>query len=167
MESSDSAHSQKTIPTISARRQLRIREVQKLFDSGWKIAEISARFNISERMVFKDLKMGKIFDRALSESLDQGELLGRQIRGYEHAIRLEWRSYQTINNPFAKSAAMRNIISLKEKYIKFLQSAGLLERVPDQLKVTGEIPFEIPEVRAKFYEFMLWARKMGENNLNP
>jgi hypothetical protein len=72
--------------------------------------------------------------------MDQAEVLGREIRSYEQALRMEWRAYRTATNPFVKVACMRNIIALKEKYIKFLQGAGLIEKVAEQLKITA-IPY--------------------------
>jgi hypothetical protein len=59
---------------------------------------------------------------------------------------MEWRHYRTATNPFVKMGCMRNIIALKEKYIKFLQGAGLIEKVAEEFKIT-QVPYQIPEVR--------------------
>ena len=72
-------------------RQKRIREIQDLFDTGLKVSEISKLYGISERQVREDRKDGRALDRALSKAVDQAELLGREIRGYEQALRMEWR----------------------------------------------------------------------------
>jgi DNA-binding protein len=146
MTSSETPQSKPEIPPISRRRQQRIREIQDLFDSGLKVSEISELYGISERTVRQDKEDGKALDRALSKAVDQAEVLGREIRSYEQALRMEWRAYRTATNPFVKVACMRNIIALKEKYIKFLQGAGLIEKVADQLKII-DIPYGEKPVR--------------------
>ena len=146
MTSSETPQSKPEIPPISRRRQQRIREIQDLFDSGLKVSEISELYGISERQVRQDKEDGKALDRALSKAVDQAEVLGREIRSYEQALRMEWRAYRTATNPFVKVACMRNIIALKEKYIKFLQGAGLIEKVADQLKII-DIPYGEKPVR--------------------
>jgi len=134
------------IPPISRSRQKRIRKIQDLFDTGLKVSEISKLYGISERQVREDRKDGRALDRALSKAVDQAELLGREIRGYEQALRIECRHYRTATNPFVKMGCMRNIIALKEKYIKFLQGAGLIDKVADQLKII-DIPYGEKPVR--------------------
>jgi len=146
MTSSETPQSKPEIPPISRRRQQRIREIQDLFDSGLKVSEISELYGISERTVRQDKEDGKALDRALSKAVDQAEVLGREIRSYEQALRMEWRAYRTAKNPFVKVACMRNIIALKEKYIKFLQGAGLIEKVADQLKII-DIPYKEKPIR--------------------
>jgi len=103
------------IPPISRDRQKRIREIQDLFDTGLKVAEIAKLYGISERTVRRDKEDGRAFDRALSKAVDQAEVLGREIRSYEQALRMEWRHYRTATNPFVKMGCMRNIIALKKK----------------------------------------------------
>ena len=146
MTSSETPQSKPEIPPISRRRQQRIREIQDLFDSGLKVSEISELYGISERTVRQDKEDGKALDRALSKAVDQAEVLGREIRSYEQALRMEWRHYRTATNPFVKMGCMRNIIALKEKYIKFLQGAGLIDKVADQLKII-DIPYGEKPVR--------------------
>ena len=149
------------IPPISRDRQKRIREIQDLFDTGLKVAEISKLYGISERTVRRDKEDGKAFDRALSKAVDQAEVLGREIRSYEQALRMEWRAYRTATNPFVKVACMRNIIALKEKYIKFLQGAGLIEKVAEQLKITA-IPYGEKPVREAVLDLVKLINDYGE-----
>jgi hypothetical protein len=124
---------------ITKKRHERVRQVQDLHDQGWTDAEIAELFGKTERMIRYDLRDGKAFDIAISKSVDQGEVLGKEIRSYEQALRSEWRNYHLNTNPLMKVAFMRNIISLKEKYVKFLQSAGLLDKVPEQINL-GKAP---------------------------
>ncbi len=161
MTSSEPPQSKPEIPPISRRRQQRIREIQDLFDSGLKVSEISELYGISERTVRQDKEDGKALDRALSKAVDQAEVLGREIRSYEQALRMEWRAYRTATNPFVKVACMRNIIALKEKYIKFLQGAGLIEKVADQLKITA-IPYGEKAVREAVLDVVKLINDYGE-----
>jgi len=161
MTLSETPNSPKEIPPISRRRQQRIREIQDLFDSGLKVSEISELYGISERTVRQDKEDGKALDRALSKAVDQAEVLGREIRSYEQALRMEWRAYRTATNPFVKVACMRNIIALKEKYIKFLQGAGLIEKVAEQLKITA-IPYGEKPVREAVLDLVKLINDYGE-----
>jgi hypothetical protein len=161
MTSSETPQSKPEIPPISRRRQQRIREIQDLFDSGLKVSEISELYGISERTVRQDKEDGKALDRALSKAVDQAEVLGREIRSYEQALRMEWRAYRTATNPFVKVACMRNIIALKEKYIKFLQGAGLIEKVADQLKII-DIPYKEKPVREAVLDLVKLINDYGE-----
>jgi hypothetical protein len=161
MTLSETPESPKEIPPISRRRQQRIREIQDLFDSGLKVSEISELYGISERQVRRDKEDGKAFDRALSKGVDQAEVLGREIRSYEQALRMEWRAYRTATNPFVKVACMRNIIALKEKYIKFLQGAGLIEKIADQLKII-DIPYKEKPVREAVLDLVKLINDYGE-----
>lgn len=126
------------LPPISLRRRERIRQVQDLTDSGWSQEEIAQLFDMTVRMVRYDLADGKLFDIALSKAVDQGEVLGREIRSYERALKSEWRKYQTATNPFVQVCHMKNIIALKEKYVKFLQSAGLLDKAAEKVDLSLE-----------------------------
>jgi hypothetical protein len=161
MTSSETPQSKPEIPPISRRRQQRIREIQDLFDSGLKVSEISELYGISERTVRQDKEDGKALDRALSKAVDQAEVLGREIRSYEQALRMEWRAYRTATNPFVKVACMRNIIALKEKYIKFLQGAGLIEKVADQLKII-DIPYGEKSIREAVLDLVKLINDYGE-----
>jgi len=161
MTSSETPQSKPEIPPISRRRQQRIREIQDLFDSGLKVSEISELYGISERQVRRDKEDGKALDRALSKAVDQAEVLGREIRSYEQALRMEWRAYRTATNPFVKVACMRNIIALKEKYIKFLQGAGLIEKVADQLKII-DIPYGEKSIREAVLDLVKLINDYGE-----
>jgi len=149
------------IPPISRSRQKRIREIQDLFDSGAKVSEIAELYGISERQVRKDKSDGRALDRVLSKSVDQAELFGGEIRSYKQALRMEWRHYRTATNPFVKMGCMRNIIALKEKYIKFLQGAGLIEKVAEEFKIT-QVPYQIPEVRNAVLELVKLLNEYGE-----
>lgn len=161
MTLSETPDSPKEIPPISRRRQQRIREIQDLFDSGLQVSEISELYGISERQVRRDKEDGKAFDRALSKAVDQAEVLGREIRSYEQALRMEWRAYRRATNPFVKVACMRNIIALKEKYIKFLQGAGLIEKVADQLKII-DIPYGEKSIREAVLDLVKLINDYGE-----
>ena len=166
MTSSETPQSKPEIPPISRRRQQRIREIQDLFDSGLKVSEISELYGISERTVRQDKEDGKALDRALSKAVDQAEVLGREIRSYEQALRMEWRAYRTATNPFVKVACMRNIIALKEKYIKFLQGAGLIDKVADQLKLI-DIPYGEKPVREAVLDLVKLINEIGTGEAEP
>jgi hypothetical protein len=150
------------VPPISRKRQGRIREVQKLHDTGWRVADIAQFFHLSVRTIYTDLKDGKAFDQALLKALDQTEVIGREVRLLEAARRTEWRAYQLETNPFVRVATMRNIISIHEKLVKLLQGVGVVTKVPEQLDITSANDFADDEVRAAYYQFLLLARRKRE-----
>ena len=125
------------------------------------MSEIAPLYGISERQAWKDKADGRALDRALSKAVDQAEVLGREIRSYEQALRMEWRHYRTATNPFVKMGCMRNIIALKEKYIKFLQGAGLIEKTAEEFKIT-QIPYQITEVRDSVIALVKLLNEHGE-----
>jgi len=151
----------KVLPPISRQRQKRIREIQNLFDAGWKITEIVAHFGISKRTVYYDLEKGRELDRALAESIDQGAMLGREIRFLEESRRKELRAYHLAKNPPVKIGHMRNAISLHEKLMKLLQDAGLVIKMPERLSIEEGNPFADPGFRAKYVALMKEARALG------
>lgn len=152
---------QKVLPPISRPRQKRIREIQNLFDSGWKVAEIMAHFGISERTVYYDLEKGKELDRALAEGVDQAATLGREIRFLEESRRKELRAYHLAKNPQVKIGHMRNAITIHEKLMKLLQDAGLVIKMPERLSIEEGNPFSDLEFRAKYIALMKEARAKG------
>jgi hypothetical protein len=153
------------IPPISRRRQKRIREIQELMDSGWKETEIAEKYGISVRMVEYDIRAGKDLDRALTQGVSQPEIIGKVIRGYEREMRQELRAAQLATNPFAKVAHKRNYIALLERYVKFLQGVGLIDKVADKLDLNPGIDFTDDEVRAAYYYFLKIAKAKGIKNL--
>jgi len=142
MKPSETPPPEKEIPPITRIRQKRIREVIGLLSTGFTVSEVAKIHGISERQVRRDREDGKAFYQALSEAIDQKEIIGREIEGYKLAMDMEWRHYRTATNPFVKMGCMRNLIALKEKYIKFLQSAGLLDKAPEQINL-GRTPLDL------------------------
>ena len=152
------------LPSISRKRQVRIRKVQELFDTGMKVSAIALCLDLSTRTIYSDLKDGKKLDQLFSKSLDQEEVIGREIRLLETARRMEWRAYRLETNHFVKVAIMRNIIALHEQLAKLLQGVGLINKVPDRLSVTSKINFKDDDVRAAYYKFLFLAREREEES---
>jgi hypothetical protein len=132
-----------SLPPISRKRQVRIKQVQELFDTGWKVNEIALFLDLSTRTIYLDLKDGKKLDHLFLNTLDQEEVIGREIRLLETARRTEWGAYQLENNHFVKVAIMRNILTIHEKLIKLLQGVGLVTKVPETIEMG--LPFQDPE----------------------
>ena len=60
---------------------------------------------------------------------------------------------------------MRVASEARAKLDKMLQDSGLMTKVPEQLALETEIPFEDPEVRKAYLGFLKLARERGEKNL--
>ncbi len=147
-----------SLPPISRKRQARIKKVQGLFDTGMKVIEIALFLNLSTRTIYLDLKDGKKLDHLFSNTLDQEEVIGREVRLLETARRTEWRAYQLETNHFVKVAIMRNIIAVHEKLIKLLQGVGLVTKVADKLDLSPGTNFADDETRAAYYKFLKIAK---------
>jgi len=50
--------------------------------------------------------------------------------------------------------------------VKELQDCGLLAKVPERLLLGPDLPFEDPEVRQAYLDFLILARERGEKNLD-
>ena len=156
----------KIIPVISKRRQERLKKVQDLFDSGMKVTEIATYFVISERSVFRDLADAKILNRALILEVNQDDILGREFRFLMELRRKAMRDYLLCREgDNAKVGYLRTALMAHEKLLKMLQDAGLLTKVPERFSLESNIPFEDPEVRQAYLNFLKLAREKGEKNL--
>jgi hypothetical protein len=56
-------------------------------------------------------------------------------------------------------------MTAQEKLVKELQDCGLLAKVPERLLLGPDLPFEDPEVRQAYLDFLILARERGEKNL--
>ncbi|MEJ2673421.1 MAG: hypothetical protein P8168_14750, partial [Deltaproteobacteria bacterium] len=88
-------------------------------------------------MVGYDIRDGKDLALTLIQDIKQHEILDRLIRGYEREMRQELQAEQLSQNPFVGVAHKRSYIALLERYGKFLQSIGIVDRVAQEFKVTG------------------------------
>jgi hypothetical protein len=149
------------IPPISRQRQVRIKEVCDLYNSGWTAREISLLYDLNIRQIFRDLKDGKIFNRFRVANVDADDIVGREIRLLEQSRRKELRKYETATNPMAAASHMRNAIVLHEKLIKLLQDYGLMGKVPERFSLESSNPFDDPEFREEYKKLMIRAREKG------
>jgi hypothetical protein len=155
-----------TIPTISRPRQERMRKVQDLFDSGMKPKEISEYIGKCERQIYRDLADVKVLNRALIMEVDHCDILGRELRFLQELRRKAMRDYMLCREgDNAKVGYLRTALTAHEKLVKMLQDAGLIKKVPERVAVETAIPFEDPDVRKAYLDFLKLARERGEKNL--
>lgn len=134
-----------------------------MYDSGLKVVEIAEYFGISKRMVFHDLRKAKELNQLVVSDIEQGEILGREIQFLNNLRRKSMRDYMLCqNNESAKIGYLRTAIATHEKLIKLLQDHGLTTKVPERISWEGDISLGDDEVRKKYVEFLIWAKKKLE-----
>jgi hypothetical protein len=136
-----------------------------MFEKGAKVSQIAELFGISKRMIYKDLSAAKAIHKAGVENVDQGEFLGGSFASWRMIYRQAMREYQMAQNDNAKVGFMRIATEARSKLDKLLQDSGLMSKVPERLSLETEIPFEDPEVRNAYLDFLILARGRGEKNL--
>lgn len=164
MRSSEPPQPSAEIQPITTRRRERIIKVQEMFEGGGKINEIAEFFNISERMVYKDLRAAKQLNQELFEA-DQGELLGGEIAFWQQVCRQAMRDYNLSQSENARIGFLRVASEARAKLNKLLQDSGLLNRVPERLMIEEGMDFEDPETRREYLALLKKARARGEKNL--
>ena len=151
------------LPVITGARQARIRKVQEMDLEGYKSSEIASYLGISQKTVSRDIRDGKIINRFMVQGFDQDNFLGESIRFWRKIRSKSMRDSELCREENAKIGHRRNAMSAQEKMEKALQEAGLLTKVPEELKITG-IPMEIPAVRQALYGVIKLINDTSEKN---
>jgi hypothetical protein len=151
----------KKVKDISVRRMNRIKQVQDLFLSGLKKAEIAQRFGISQRMVELDLQDGRQNYQEVASQVDQHETIGKQVTLLLKCQWLAMRDYQKFISESNKVGALRLVGEFHTKLMTVLQTTGLVREVPKKFILDEFNPFEDPEFTEKFDALILEARARG------
>lgn len=152
-------------PVITKARQVRIQKVQKMKLAGFKSAEIATILGISSRQVDRDLKDGIALNRLIVQEFDQDNFLGESIKFWTEIRRKSMRDSEVSQEENARIGHRRNAMTAHEKLVKELQEAGLVTKVPDRLLLGADIPFDNPEVRKAYLDFLIFAREKGAKNV--
>ena len=131
-----------------------------------KVKEIATYFGITARSVFRDMADVKALNRALIVEVNQDDIMGRDFRFLQELRRKAMRDYMLCREgDNAKVGYLRTALTAHEKLVKMLQDVGLIKKVPERVAVETEIPFEDPDVRKAYLDFLKLARQRGEKNL--
>jgi predicted transcriptional regulator len=150
---------------IRAGRKERITKVREMIELGAKTSEIAQLLGISQRMVQMDLVASKQLSREMVGSIDRGETLGTEIAFWLQICRQAMRDYNHAQSENAKIGFLRVASEARSKFNKLLQDYGLIKKVSERLDMETEIPFEDPQVRKAYLDFLILARERGEKNL--
>jgi hypothetical protein len=143
-----------------------MRRIQDLYISGMKIFEIAQYIGKSQRSVYRDLADVKELNKAMIMEVSQDDILGREIRFLEELRRKAMRDYMLCREgDNAKVGYLRTALTAHEKLVKMLQDVGLIKKVPERVAMETSIPFEDPDVRKAYLDFLKLARQRGEKNL--
>jgi hypothetical protein len=151
------------LPTITKARQDRIKKVQKMVIDGGEVSEIASYFSVSEKTIYRDIRDAEVINRHAVQNFDQDKFLGESIRFW---LQIRWKSMrdsELSREENAKIGHRRNAITAQEKLEKSLQDRGLLNKVPQELKVTG-IVMEKAEARAATREYLKTINELSGKN---
>jgi hypothetical protein len=150
---------------IRAGRRERITKVQEMVEHGAKTSEIAQLLGISQRMVQMDLVASKQLSSEMVGSMDRGETLGTEIAFWLQICRQAMRDYNRAQSENGKIGFLRVASEARSKFNKLLQDYGLIKKVSEQLDSETKIPFEDPQVRKAYLDFLILAREKGEKDL--
>ena len=154
-------------PSKRERKIARARQVQELHIGGLSSDAIAEFLGISERTVWRDLKMAKQFNREEARSLDHEESLGERLAVLRSIRTRALQDYQTCPaHSTAKVGFLNTALKAEEKIIQLQLKVGAIVMVPERLTVEEGLPFEDAEIRKDYLALLKKARAKGIKNLS-
>jgi len=149
----------------SIKRHERALKALQMHEAGASTLDIAEYFNLSRRMVQADIKLAKDLLKEEIAKFDGMAFLAKEIVFWEQMVTQAMQEYQVARTDNAKVGFMRVASEARAKLVKILQDSGLLTTVPERVVLEENIPFDDPEVRKLYLEFLKAARKKGEKEL--
>ncbi len=147
---------------MRSRKIARAREIQELHLGGLNPAEMAAFLGISERTVWRDLKLAKQLNREEARSLDHEESLGERLAVLRSIRTRALQDYQTCPaHGTAKVGFLNTALKAEEKILQLQLKVGAIVTVPDRLGLEEGLPFEDPEIRQDYLALLKKARSKG------
>jgi division protein CdvB (Snf7/Vps24/ESCRT-III family) len=141
----------------------RVMRVASLRRKKMQIADIARFLSISERQVYKDLNRAQQLYKLLITKGESEKLLGERLNVFVEMEQEALAKFASMDPKTNVALGYLNAARDAGKEIKkLLQEAGMITKVPEQLDLTPGIPFEDPEVRAAYYQFLKIARAKRE-----
>jgi len=146
-------------PSKQERKISRARHVQELQIGGLAPGEIAEFLEISERTVWRDLKLAKRLNREEARSLDQEESLGERLAVLRTIRTRALQDYQTCPAPSTARVSYLNVaLKAEEKIIQLQLTVGAIGKVQKFLTAAEGLPFEDAEIRKDFLALLKKAR---------
>ena len=144
-------------------RCLEVKELQVL---GMKVTEIAQMYGVTERSIWNYLRRAKeLFSRA-ARNINHEEVLGETVKTLELIRAKAMRHFQlSEENTSVKVGYLNTALKATERLVQLYLEVGVITKVPERLAVEERIPFEDPDVRMAYLDFLKLARERGEKNL--
>jgi hypothetical protein len=153
-------------PSKHERKISRARQVQELQIGGLSPAEIAEFLGISERTVWRDLKLAKLLNREEARSPDHEESLGERLAVLRSIRTRALQDYQTCPvHSTAKVGFLNTALKAEGKIIYLQMKVGAIGKVQKPLAVEEGLPFEDAEIRKDFLALLKKARAKGAKTL--
>lgn len=139
-----------TKKTVERRKKvMRLRFVKR-----WPVEQIAQVMEVSTRTIERDLQAIREYNnsRAMDELKQPAEqIIWETTLNYHERQMLRWQEFSNCKDTGVRNRILRDIQQDEESYYKFLQSLGILERVPERLiqEITGKDggPIEVTSPR--------------------
>jgi DNA-binding CsgD family transcriptional regulator len=149
-------------PSKRAQKTARARQVQELQIGGLSSAEIAEFLGISERTVWRDLKLVQLLNREEARSLDHEESLGERLAVLRSIRTRALQDYQTCPaHSTAKVGFLNTALKAEEKILQLQLKVGVIVMMPERLAVEDGLPFEDAEIRQDYLALLKKARAKG------
>ena len=128
------------------------------------VADIARYLGVSERQVYHYLNRAQELYRLLAKSRDSEKYLGERLQVFAEMEQEALAKFSLMDPKSPVALGYLNAARDASKEIKkLLQEAGLIERVPKQIQVSG-LPLVIAKVRAATYDLLELAREESQKN---
>jgi hypothetical protein len=149
-------------PSKREQKIARARQVQDLHIGGLSSELIAEFLGISERTVWRDLRMAQQLNREEARSLDHDESLGERLAVLRSIRTRALQDYQTCPAHSTARVGFLNVALRTEEKITQLQlKVGAIVMVPERLSVEEGLPFQDAEIRKDYLALLKKARAKG------
>ncbi len=152
-------------PSKREQKNSRVRKVQELQIEGLAPGEIAAFLGVSERTVFRDLRLAKQLNQEEARSLEHEVSLGERLFVLRGIRTRALQDYQTCPvHSTARVGFLNTALKAEERITFLLLKVGAIMEVPERLTVEEGLPFEDPEIRKDYLALLKKARLKGAKN---
>lgn len=149
-------------PSKRDEKIVRAQQARELHIGGLSCETIAEFLGISERTVWRDLKLAKQLERQEARSLDHEESLGECLTVLGSIRTRALQDYQTCQaHSTVRVGFLKTALKAEEKIIQLFCKVGTLDMVPERLSVEDRLTFEDTEIRRDYLALLKKARAKG------
>lgn len=128
------------------------------------VADIARYLHVSERQVYHYLNRAQELYRLLAKTRDSEKYLGERLQVFTEMEQEALAKFSLMDPKSSVALGYLNVARDASKEVKkLLLEAGLIEKMPKQIKVSG-LPLHIDKVRAAAYDLLKLAREESQKD---